>query len=244
MMNAAFEELGVDWRYVRLPVPPDLFAETVRALPGSGYGGANVTIPHKVAAFELADERSPAAQAAGAANTLVFADGRISADNTDAPAIVEAIGGDLTGRTVLVLGAGGAGRGAVWGLRNAGARVAVWNRTAERARELAAEMEVEHATGSRPAEVLVNATSVGLAGEPPEEALAGLPLERCEPDTVVELVYGERETPLCLWAREHGARVVDGLEVLARQGALAVERWTGQPGPLDTMRRAAASPPV
>ena len=142
MMNAAFEELGLDWRYVRLPVPPDRFAETVRALPASGYGGASVTIPHKVAANELADERSPAAAAIGAANTLIFSDGRIEADNTDAPAILDALGEEVAGRSALVLGAGGAGRAAVWALRDAGAEVAVWNRTADRAQRLAEELGV------------------------------------------------------------------------------------------------------
>ena len=244
MMNAAFEELGLDWRYVKLPVRPELFAETVRALPGSAYGGANVTIPHKVAANELADERSPAAAAIGAANTLIFAGGRIEADNTDAPAIVDALGEDLTGRRALVLGAGGAGRAAVWALREAGAEVAVWNRTADRAERLAEELGVEHATGPHPAEVLVNATAVGLAGEPEDETLHALPLDRLEPEAVVELAYGERPTALSRWAEGRGARVVDGLEVLARQGALAFERWTGRPAPLDTMRRAAAGIPV
>jgi shikimate dehydrogenase len=244
MMNAAFEELGLDWRYVKLPVPPELFAETVRALPGSGYGGANVTIPHKLAANDLADERSPAAEAIGAANTLTFANGRISADNTDAPAILGALGGDVEGRSALVLGAGGAARAAVWALRQAGAHVAVWNRTAERASELAKEMDVEHDTGPRPAELLVNATSVGLAGESQDELLEALSLEGRELATLVELVYGERETALSRWASSRGARVVDGLEVLALQGALAFERWTGREAPLDTMRRAAAETPV
>src|SRR3954454_7423425 len=82
MHNAAFAALGLDWHYVKLPVPPERFSETVRALPASGYRGANVTIPHKVAALDLADEASPAATAIGAANTLIFEDGRITADNT------------------------------------------------------------------------------------------------------------------------------------------------------------------
>jgi shikimate dehydrogenase len=244
MMNAAFEELGLDWRYVKLPVPPERFAETVRALPGSGYGGANVTIPHKLAANELADERSPAAEAIGAANTLIFDGGRIKAENTDAPAIVAVIGEDLSGRSALVLGAGGAGRAAVWALRAAGAEVAVWNRTAGRAERVARELGVDHATGPRAAELLVNATSVGLAGEPEDEVVRALPLDGCEPATVVDLVYGDRPTALSRWAAARGARVVDGLDVLARQGALAFERWTGREAPLDTMRRALATPPV
>jgi shikimate dehydrogenase len=244
MMNAAFEELGLDWRYVRLPVPPVRFAETVRALPGSGYGGANVTIPHKVAANELADERSGAAKAIGAANTLVFVEGRIEADNTDAPALLDALGEPVAGGTALVLGAGGAGRAAAWALREAGAEVAVWNRTSDRAKRLAEELGVGHARGPRAADVLVNATSVGLRGETEAEVLAALPLAGSEARIVVDLVYGEGPTALALWAAHRGARVVDGLEVLVRQGGRSFERWTGRPAPLETMRRAAAMTPV
>jgi shikimate dehydrogenase len=236
MMNAAFAELGVDWRYVKLPVPPERFAETARALEGSGFRGANVTIPHKLAARALADETTPAADAIGAANTLSFQDGRVLADNTDAGGLLDALGEDPRGRTALVLGAGGAGRAAVWALREAGAEVAIWNRTADRARALAEEMRVAHAETSRqPAEILVNATSLGLHGEdlPAELGLEPAPL-------VVELVYGDRPTGLTRWAEARGARVVDGLEMLVRQGARSLERWTGRSAPFDAMRRAAA----
>jgi shikimate dehydrogenase len=235
MMNAAFAELGLDWRYLKLPVPPERFAETARALPGSGYRGANVTIPHKLAAHALADERTPAAAAIGAANTLTFEDGRLLADNTDAGGLLDALGEEVRGRTALVLGAGGAGRAAVWALRDAGAEVAVWNRTPERARELAAEVDVAHAERPNgPADVLVNATSLGLHGE-------DLPAQ-LEPEpagVVLDLVYGDEPTALCRWAEAHGARVVEGLEVLVRQGARSLERWTGRTAPLDAMRRAA-----
>ena len=234
MMNAAFAELGLDWRYVKLPVPPARFAETVRALPASGYRGANVTIPHKLAARELADELAPAAEAIGAANTLSFEDGRVLADNTDAGGLLDALGEDPAGRRALVLGAGGAGRAAVWALREAGAEVAVWNRTADRARALADEMGVGYAADpGGAADVLVNATSLGLHGE-------DLPSElRPEPAAVVvDLVYGAEPTALARWAEAAGARVVDGLEVLVRQGARSLEGWTGRPAPLDAMRRA------
>jgi shikimate dehydrogenase len=247
MMNAAFAELGLDWRYVKLPVPPARFAETVRALPGSGYRGANVTIPHKLAAHDLADELSASARAIGAANTLVFEDGRIVGDNTDAGGLLDALGQSVPS-TALVLGAGGAGRAAVWALREAGAQVAVWNRTAQRAEALSAEMGVRHAERPEPAELVVNATSVGLegggesgaqdAGEATAEALglAALPAL----GVFVDLVYRAEPTPLSRWAAARGARVVDGLEVLVRQGARSLERWTGRPAPLEVMRRANA----
>jgi shikimate dehydrogenase len=237
MMNAAFAKLGLDWRYVRLPVPPERFAETARALPASGYRGANVTIPHKLAARALADELTPAAAAIGAANTLSFEDGRVLADNTDAGGLLDALGEDPRGRSALVLGAGGAGRAAVWALRGAGAEVAVWNRTPERARDLAREMGVEHAERSqRSADILVNATSLGLHGE---DLPAELELELEPAPLVVELVYGAAPTALTRWAEATGAQVVDGLEVLVRQGARSLEGWTGRPAPLAAMRRAA-----
>jgi shikimate dehydrogenase len=244
IQNAAFRALGLDWRYVKLPVPPELFDETVRALPGSGYAGANVTIPHKRAALALADECTAAAVAIGAANTLSFERGAIEADNTDAPGFLAALGTDPGGMRALVLGAGGAGRAVAWALREAGAAdVAVWNRTAERAAALAAELGLRHAERPEPCDLLVNATSVGL--EPRlegREALAALGLESLEaPGLVVDLVYSERPSPLLEWAERAGSTTVDGLEVLVRQGALSFQRWTGREAPLDVMRAAARS---
>jgi shikimate dehydrogenase len=235
MMNAAFGELGLDWRYVRLPVAPDRFDEIVRALPASGYLGANVTIPHKVAAHDLADELTEAAAAIGAVNTLAFADGRILGDNTDAGGLVDALGVDLTGMSVLVLGAGGTGRAAVWALREAGADVAVWNRTPERAAELAAEFGVRRVRTPEPARVLLNVTSLGMHGE---DLPAELGLTDLEPEIVADVVYGSEPTALCRWAERRGARVVDGLEMLLRQGARSFERWTGRAAPIDVMRGA------
>jgi shikimate dehydrogenase len=244
MMTAAFRELGLDWRYYRLPVRPELFAETVRALPASGYAGANVTIPHKVAAARLADEASAAVREIGAANTLGFADGRIRADNTDAAGLLAALERPVAGAAALVLGAGGAGRAAAWALREAGADVAVWNRTRERAETLAAELGVRAVRSPEPCELLVNATSVGLAaGTGEREALEALGLSGLDvPATVVDLVYGDEPTPLWRWASAGSGRVVGGLEVLVRQGALSVELWTGRPAPVEAMRHAVSRP--
>ena len=233
MMNAAFAELGLDWRYLALPVPPERFEETVRALPASGYRAANVTIPHKLAALEVADELSDAARAIGAVNTLTLDEERgIAGDNTDAAGLLDALG-EPPPATALVLGAGGAARAAIWALAEAGAKVTVWNRTPARAKALAAELGVEAAERPGPAELLVNATSVGLR---PDDSLAGLPL--VDARVVVELVYGDAPTPLARWAEERGARLVDGLEVLVRQGARSLALWTGREAPVDVMRRA------
>ncbi len=146
--NAALAALGMhDWRYQRLPVPPPLFAETTRALGSAGFLGANVTIPHKQAALALASRASSAAREIGAANTLTFAaDGTIAAENTDAPGLIAALEHmtDMPAHPrALVLGAGGSARAVVWALREAGAsEVSVWNRTPERAGELARELGV------------------------------------------------------------------------------------------------------
>jgi shikimate dehydrogenase len=231
--QAAYRALGLDgWRYQRLPVPPEVFEETVRALPAAGFAGANVTIPHKEAALALAGEATAAAAAIGAANTLTFdpATGRIHADNTDAPGLLAAVG-DLPG-DALVLGAGGSARAAVWALRQAGVEVRVFNRTRARAEGLGAEV----VDAPVPAGMLVNCTSVGL--DDPE----AVPADPEGYAIVVDLVYREGGTALERRARAAGARVVGGLEILVRQGALSLERWTGLGAPLDAMRRAAQAP--
>ena len=237
MHNAAFEELGLDWRYVKLPIAAALFQETVRALPASGYRGANVTIPHKEAALAVADDADDAARAIGAANTLTFENSSIHAANTDAPGLLAALPREPRGMSALVLGAGGAGRAAAWALREAGAEVGGWNRTPERAAALAADLDVASVEAPVPADLIVNATSVGLS---PGDRIEELPLAWIDPPQLaVELVYGGHETPFAAWAEAGGAQVVDGLEVLVRQGALSFERWTGQVAPLDAMRKAA-----
>jgi shikimate dehydrogenase len=245
MHNAAFEALGLsDWRYVKLPVPAELFEETVRALPASGYAGANVTIPHKLLALAVADEATEAARGAGAANTLTFRDdGTIHADNTDTGGLLDSLA-DVPA-SALVLGAGGAARGAVWALREAGARVAVWNRTRERAVQLARDLDVIAVDAVEPAdyELVVNASAIGLDETLSDaSALAALRLEGKEPPpTVCDLVYrpGGVPTPLAAWAASAGAQFIDGLEILVRQGARSFEIWTGIAPPLDVMRQAA-----
>ena len=237
MMNAAFAELAMDWRYLHLPISPQRFAETARALPASEYRGANVTIPHKLVAHGLADELTRAAAAIGAVNTLVFeADGHTLGDNTDAGGFIDALGADPAGRRAVVLGAGGAGRSVAWALREAGAELAVWNRSTRRALGLADELGVRAIERAESADILVNATSVGLHGEDPTEELPLAPAE-----VVVDLVYGPEPTALCRWAEARGARVVDGLEVLVRQGARSFERWTSRPAPLEVMRAAVST---
>jgi shikimate dehydrogenase len=251
MFEAAFRECGLEreWSYQKLPVSPELFEQTTRALKGAGFRGANVTIPHKSAALALADSASAAARAIGAANTLTFQDdGSIAAENTDAPGLISAIGCSTEGMRALVLGAGGSARAVVWALVQAGAEVHVWNRTSARALALGQELGATAVQGAVPAELLVNCTSVGLdssaqhplASEP--SSLNQLPLDADqvgEYSYVVDLVYRNGDTPLIAAARSHGVHVVDGLEVLVAQGALSFELWTGIAAPREAMRRGA-----
>lgn len=246
MFEAAFAELGMeDWTYQRLPLAPELFEQTVRALGASGFLGANVTIPHKQAALALADSASEAVRAIGAANTLTFGSGgKIEAENTDAPGLIAALGGSPEGMSALVLGAGGSARAAVWGLLAAGAAsVSVWNRTPERAFALALELGARAVSRPVRADLLVNCTSVGLQRSATEaEALNQLDLtadQVGEYAYVIDLVYRDGLTPLLASARHSGVATVGGLEVLVAQGALSFQRWTGMPAPLAAMRRGA-----
>ena len=249
MFEAAFAELGMDdWAYQRLPLVPELLQQTVRSLGSSGFVGANVTIPHKQAAFELADSASEAARAIGAANTLSFGpDGAIEAENTDAPGLLMALGRvdcSPRGLSALVLGAGGSARAVVWGLLNGGAReVLVWNRTPERALAFEREFGVRAVERPQAADLLVNCTSVGLQRSATEsDVLNQLHLSADQVGEyayVIDLVYRDGPTPLLAAARRAGAVSVDGLEMLLAQGALSFELWTGKQAPLEAMRRGA-----
>jgi shikimate dehydrogenase len=243
MHNAALAAAGLTgWRYLRLPLPPELFEETVRALPAAGFRGVNVTIPHKETALALADEATEAARAIGAANTLTFEEGMIRADNTDAPGLLAAIGEPVVGRRALVLGAGGAGRAAAWALSRAGAEVAVWNRTPQWARVVAAELGVRAVETGEPAQIIVQCTAVEL--HVPGDPFKALPVEADELSAgslVVDLAYRTGGTRFLEEASARGARVVDGLEVLVAQGAASFERWTGMEASREAMREAATT---
>jgi shikimate dehydrogenase len=205
----------------------------------------NVTIPHKSAALAVCTEASARASAIGAANTLLFEpDGRITADNTDAPALVGALRTrvDLEGCSALVLGAGGSARAAVWALLDAGAaEVQIWNRTPERAVELAA------AVGGRAVispddfgdtDVLINCTSVGLR-EGDELSTLAFDAERLRRHRViVDFVYRPGGTLFTLAAESVDVPHIDGMELLVGQGVLSFELFTGIPAPVEAMRAA------
>jgi shikimate dehydrogenase len=247
MQNAALEALGLagEWRYEAIDLEPAEFPARTRALPGEGFAGVNVTIPHKEAALAVADRSSEAAREIGAANTLSFGEEGISADNTDATGLLAALPASVEGRSALVLGAGGSARAAVWALAGQGAAVSVWNRTPERAEEIvrdlgaAGRLAVGGEARAGDFDLVVNCTAIGMGDEDPFEQLP-LDADRFGVDLIiVDLVYAGSQSRLLEEARARGATVVDGLEVLVRQGADSLRIWTGMDPPLDVMREAA-----
>jgi shikimate dehydrogenase len=246
-----FAETGIAGSYSRFAVPPEDFAQTFRALPKTGLRGVNVTLPHKLAALELADEASAAARAIGAANTIGFdAEGRIFADNTDSYGFTEnlcegAPGWDPAAGPALVLGAGGAARAVIHALLEAGApTIRLANRSQNKAEALAAHFgpRVEPvawagrdgATGG--AATIVNTTSLGMTGNPPLQlALDDAPATAL----VTDIVYAPLETPLLAAARARGLTTVDGLGMLLHQARPGFRAWFGaDPAVTPALRRA------
>ncbi len=259
MHNAAFAALGMDWRYVPLPVTTDRPAavgEAVRGVRALGLVGANVTVPHKQAVMPHLDELTPAAAAIGAVNTIVVTqDGRLLGDNTDAPGFVADLrdhGVEPQGRHCLVLGAGGSARAVVYGLAQAGAMsVTIANRTVPRAEELNAALQPgihgcrldacalpdSLAGAAETADLVIYCTSLGMS--PNVDGLpwdAGLAFRAGQ--TVYDLVYNPRVTRLLRKAETDGARAIGGIGMLIWQGAIAFERWTGVMPPVEVMRQA------
>ncbi len=249
MHNAAFAALNMrDWQYDAMAIPPDILRLGLREPKNHGYIGINVTVPHKEAIMQFVrpDEK---ARAIGAVNTVDFRSNL--GTNTDADGFIADLRAHqvpLAGEKVLVLGAGGAARAAVYGLAQAGAQVAVVNRTLARARQL-----VEHlraAAGIDSAQVMtldqaytwgvsliVNCTTVGM--QPHSQFSpwdAALPLHAGL--TVYDMVYRPAETRLMRQCAAAGGRAIGGLGMLARQGASAFELWTGVSPPIEVMLRA------
>ena len=250
MHNAAFDALGMsDWFYDAMSIPPDILRYGVREPKNHGYIGINVTVPHKEAIMEVV-RPDEIARAIGAVNTVDFRNN--SGTNTDADGIVDdlrANGVPIAGRRVLVLGAGGAARAVVYGLAREGANVAIVNRTKSRAERLVADLrsaagidDIAVMTLDEAADwgmsLIINCTSVGLHPRVNQSPwIYGLPF----PDgvTVYDTVYRPANTALMQQCVAHGGRAIGGLGMLARQGALSFEIWTGVAPPIDVMLGAA-----
>jgi shikimate dehydrogenase len=239
------ETLGIDGAYVPLPVHPDRFATAVRALADLGFRGANVTIPHKQAAFAVCDAVDATARRAGAVNTLVFRDGRIEGSNTDGYGFLESVRAGAPGWApgagpAVLLGAGGAARAIAAALLDAGCpRVTLVNRTPARAealaRDLGGPIAVAAALPLDDAALLVNTTSLGMQGQPVLAIdLAPLPAAA----VVADIVYVPLETPLLAAARARGLRAVDGLGMLLHQARPGFAAWFGAAPQVDAALRA------
>lgn len=251
MHNAAFEALGLPWRYTLIPTAPDRLEQEVANLRGGGFRGVNVTVPHKQSVMPYLDEITEAARAIGAVNTIVVEGGRLIGHNTDADGFWRALreaGYEPAGKRALVLGAGGAARAVVYALGRGGSRVSIWNRTAARASSLTLDMQrvnvipsvVARLSDLEPGNVdlLVNTTPIGMW---PQEDASPWPSTLPIPAhwTVFDLIYNPVETRLLARAAAAGARAIGGLAMLVHQGALAFELWTGQSPPTDVMMAAA-----
>ena len=255
--QAALGHLGIDAAYRAYQVAPEDVATFVDGLRSPGVWGINVTVPHKESVIPHLDGVDEWASTAGAVNTIVNRDGRLTGHNTDGSgflrALREAGGFDPEGRRILVLGAGGAARGVVLALaRRKAGHLTIANRTLERARRLA---ELARAGGvggtaiglyarevsdaAAEAELIVNCTTIGMSHGPDE---SGSPLSRGQiPATALvnDLVYNPLETPLLREAQAAGASRLGGIHMLVYQGADSFEMWTGQPAPVDVMLEAA-----
>lgn len=249
LQNAAFQAAGVDGVYVALRCAATELPGLLRGIAAAG-GGGNVTVPHKELAARVVDAPTEAVLRTGACNTFWWEDGRIRGDNTDVAgfrAAVRALVGSPAGAKVLLLGAGGAARGALHALLEDGVEmVALHNRTPGRATDLRAAfgdpgcirvVTDRAALAGERFDLVVNATSLGLhPGDP-------LPLGFDEVGFVgaaLDLVYAVCGTRWVLEARARGFPAADGLEMLIHQGAAAFERWWGRPAPVDAMREALA----
>ena len=227
-------QTGQSLVYERCLAPLDGFADTVRALVAQGYKGANVTVPFKLDAAAIATRLTERARAAGAVNTLSFADGAIVGDNTDGAGLVNDItrnaGVSIAGKRVLLLGAGGAARGAILPLLEQGPlELAIANRTRATADALVAQFGAPmlRACGFgdivQPYDIVINATSASLAGDLPP-----IPSETfCQETLALDMMYGKQPTVFMQFAGSHGAQVRDGLGMLVEQAAEAFTVWRG-----------------
>ena len=244
MHNAAFDALELDWVYVAFPVRRGEGAAAVRAVATLGLVGLNITMPHKADAAAACDDLSSEAGALGTVNTVVNADGTLAGHSTDGDGFLRALDDEgiaVAGQRAVIVGAGGAGRAITHALGRVGAHVTIAARRPDAARRAASlapggaaialdELAIERF------DLVVNATPIGMAGEPPPFDTALLHDGQFVFDTVYPV-----ETPLLREARARGVRAAGGLGMLVHQGALSFSLWTGVEPPLEVMRAAASA---
>ena len=253
--QAALDELEIDARYVAWPTPPEELAARVDSLRASDVLGANVTVPHKQAVMPMLDQVLPVAESIGAVNTIINRDGVLIGANTDASGFTRSLEQEAkfsaARKRALIVGAGGAARAVAFGLAWEGvSELVIVNRTAERAAELAGDVSEATATETRGGgfedvsnaasfDLIVNCTSMGMAGGPEPEGVPPIEGLLKRGVLVCDLVYNPQVTPLLRLARERGAWVLGGIGMLVYQGAAAFEFWTEREPPEDIMYSAA-----
>ncbi len=255
MHNAAFHRLGLNYAYLPFRVSKEGLPGAVQGIRALHIAGVNVTIPHKTSIIPLLDEIDPLARRIGAVNVVHNKSGRLFGSNTDADGFLRMLkeqGIDGHGLHAAVLGAGGASRAVCFALASLGCEITILNRTLQKALDCADDMEKyagrtfsalelnthNLAAALEEAGLIVNATSLGMAPRADESPIDRGLLKRRH--IVVDIVYNPVKTGLLSQAQKAGARTIGGLDMLAWQGALSFEIWTGRRAPLDVMRRAAA----
>jgi shikimate dehydrogenase len=245
MHNAAFKQLGMDWVYDAMAIPPDILKYGIREPMQHGYIGLNVTVPHKEAVMRFVMPDA-IARAVGAINTIDFRTN--TGTNTDVQGLIDDLKAHhipLKDQTILVLGAGGAARAAVYGLVREGAKVIVVNRTMQKAQVMLADLTVS--AGIRHVDVMtldeavehtpsliINCTSAGLYPNVDDSPwIDGVPFPKNI--TVYDMIYRPQKTKFMSQAENAGGRAIGGLGMLVRQGALSFKLWTGVDAPLETM---------
>jgi len=258
MQNAAFQALGLNWRYLNFEVTAENLGNAVLGMRAmNNFRGVNCTIPHKVAVLQYLDEIAPSAQVIGAVNTVRREGDRLIGENTDGKGFMRALGDDAdidaAGTHAVVLGAGGAARAVAVELALAGARqITIVNRSWERGETLVrllsektpAQAEFISWQGAyrvpEGADLLINATSIGLF--PNVEEAPALDYDSITPGMVVcDVIPNPPRTPFLRHAVAHGATTLDGLGMLVYQGAIAFKMWTGREPSIEVMHRALAA---
>jgi len=251
MMEKAFAKAGLDWRYLTLEVAPDDLPAAMAGFRAFGFRGANFTIPHKVAVIEHLDALSDAARLMGAVNCVNRVDDQLVGENTDGKGFVQSLREltDPAGKQVVILGAGGAARAVAveLGLSGAG-EITIVNRTAQRGEQLVellrervqvpasfALIEGDYEVPAQ-AEVLINATSIGLGDA---DARVPVALESLRRELIVaDVIFNPPETRLIRAGSECGCQTLDGLGMLVNQAVISFRIWTGQDADAAVMREA------
>ena len=246
--NAAFRALGLDCTYIAYRIPKGELKAGIESLKQIKISGFNVTIPHKIEMMSLLDDASEECKIIGATNTVSNENGRLVGYNTDMDGFLEPIKKrniGISGQDVLVLGAGGAARAIIAGFaKEKAAKITIANRTKQKAEDLArfasglgVESEpvllAEAEKSAQKCKFLVNATSIGLKGEPSQIPAKAISQEHI----VYDIVYMPMNTDFILQAKKSGATIIYGYEMLLGQACIAFEIWHKLKAPYDAMKK-------